>query len=106
MMVSILEKYESDNERYGRKPEPITARSNRHEIVGTQMRYNQIDYGRPEEMCEVEIHALFLNYLSSEHVNIARSEKENNGTIWIFFIIFSDQPCCILESVSILNFEF
>ena len=90
------------------------------------MRYYQIEYCCPDEMCEIEIHNSNgvskieftrvcernaelrdrrdhnpLNYLSPESIDIARSEEEDDGTIWILFIIFSDQFRGILESLTI-----
>ncbi len=46
-------------------------------------------------------HMYFLYYLIPESIHIPSSEEEYDRTIRIFLVIFSDQPCCILESTTI-----
>jgi hypothetical protein len=59
MMMSILVEDQSDYKGDACKPEPVSTRGTCEEIVGTDMRYDQIEDRRPEEMCEIEIHEYF-----------------------------------------------
>lgn len=51
-----LQKHHSYDKVYERKPEPVPSRSDSSEILRTDMRYDEDDDGRPDEMTGAHIY--------------------------------------------------